>query len=185
MSEFEDQIRECYGRVIYTHKTHMKMADGCSAKLNKLKWVQIVLSALTASGVVSILLFDQYWIKVATALISFSTLYASSYIKGFDPGGMAQKHADAAARLWSVRESYLSLIVDARSGSVPDDELREKRDSLQAELATIYASAPQTNGKAYAAAQQALQKDEEYTFSDKELDKFLPEPLRKTKVQAR
>ncbi|WP_439671124.1 hypothetical protein [Cupriavidus necator] len=33
------------------------------------------------------------------------TLCISGYMKGFDPGGTAQKHRDAAANLWIVRES--------------------------------------------------------------------------------
>lgn len=29
----EDQIRECFGRVVYTHKTHEKMGDRCADTL--------------------------------------------------------------------------------------------------------------------------------------------------------
>lgn len=56
MSNFtylEDQIRECFGRVVYTHKTHEKMADRCGATLWRYKCAQIAVSALTASGAFS------------------------------------------------------------------------------------------------------------------------------------
>ena len=32
-THLEDQIRECYGRVAYTHKTHEKMSDRCRRTL--------------------------------------------------------------------------------------------------------------------------------------------------------
>lgn len=40
-SPLEDQIRECFGRVVYTHKAHEKMADRCSATLQRYKLCQI------------------------------------------------------------------------------------------------------------------------------------------------
>ena len=46
---FEDQIRECYGRVIYTHKTHERMADRCNVELRRFKWAQIVLGSVRES----------------------------------------------------------------------------------------------------------------------------------------
>ena len=55
----------------------------------------------------------------------------------------------------------------------------ETRDALQARLAAIYKGAPQTDAKAYAKAQEALKRDEDYTFSDGEIDRFLPTSLRK------
>ncbi|WP_416147011.1 hypothetical protein [Pseudomonas syringae] len=39
--------------------------------------------------------------------------------------------------------------------------------------------APQTDSKAYSSAQKALKDNEEYTFSDSEIDCFLPATLRK------
>jgi hypothetical protein len=53
------------------------------------------------------------------------------------------------------------------------------RDDLQKRLAAILKSAPQTNAKAYARAQLALKCNEDYTFSDSEIDKFVPVSLRK------
>jgi len=47
-SPLEDQIRECFGRVVYTHKTHEKMAEGCAKTLQNYKLAQIAVSALTA-----------------------------------------------------------------------------------------------------------------------------------------
>lgn len=176
---FEEQIRECFGRVVYTHKTHEKMADRCSRSLQRYKLCQIAVSALTTSGALSVVFLEHFWLKLATALLSIVSLWAAAYMKSFDPGGTAQKHRDAAASLWPVRESYLSLLTDLRVGGVSPEEAVKRRDELQEKLAAIYQGAPQTNSKAYADAQVALKKNKDYTFSDAEIDKFVPLALRK------
>ena len=183
MSDFtplEDQIRECFGRVVYSHKTHEKMAEGCARALQRYKWTQIILSGLTASSAFSALLESSPFFKIATAVLSIVTIWMTGYLKNFDPGGSAQKHRDAAASLWVIRESYLTLLTDLRMRSIPDAEAEKRRGALQTQLAAIYKGAPHTNGKAYAEAQVALQKNEEYTFSDAEIDKCVPSSLRKT-----
>jgi hypothetical protein len=178
-SILEDQIRECFGRVVYTHKTHEKMADECGESLKRYKIWQIAISALTASGALSVAMTNQSWLKMGTAISSFLTVWISSYMKGVDPGGTAQKHRDAASALWPIRESYLSLLTDIRRKSISDEDATKMRDDLQKRLAAILKSAPQTNAKAYARAQLALKCNEDYTFSDSEIDKFVPVSLRK------
>lgn len=174
----EDQIRECYGRVVYTHKTHERMADRCSDTLRVYKLSQIVLSALTTAGAVGVLVTDEGWIKITTAVVSFATLFVAAYLKDVDPGSIAQKHRDAAAKLWNIRECYLSLLTDLPR--LPHDAAIERRDELQAMLAAIYVGSPQTNGKAYKEAQDRLKSMEDLTFTDAEIDCFLPLSLKRS-----
>lgn len=173
----EDQVRECYGRVVYAHKTHERMADRCTATLSRFKIAQIALNALTSAGLVGIVVTSKTWVELATAAVSFLSLFVSAYLKNFDPGSTAQKHRDAAAKLWNVRECYLSLLTDLPQ--LPRVVAVERRNELQALLATLYTGAPQTNGKAYREAQKRLQKMEDMTFSDKEIDCFLPMSLKR------
>lgn len=175
----EGQIRECFGRVVYAHKTHEKEGDLCAGTLRRLKIGQIVLAAITTSGALAILFTDDFTLKAITALVSLTSLIVTGYMKGFDPGATAQKHRDTAADLWAIREAYLSLLTDLASGSITDAEARQKRDDLQNALATIYKSAPGTTPKAYGKAQKALQTLEDYTFNPGEIDKFLPPSLKR------
>ncbi|MCG8905604.1 SLATT domain-containing protein [Pseudomonas sp. DP-17] len=179
LTHLEAQVRECFGRAIYTHKTHEKMADRCAASLRNWKIFQIAIAALTASSALISAIFGQDWAKMAAAALSFLTLIISGYMKGFDPGGTAQKHRDTASSIWAIRESYLSLITDMKSNAISYEKAAERRDELQQKLASIYENAPQTNSSAYRDAQVGLQENEEYTFSDEELDRFLPKALRK------
>lgn len=175
---FEDQIRECFGRVVYTHKTHERMADRCVRSLWVVKWAQIILSAFTSAGAIAAVVQDGFIVKILTAALSFLTLLLAAYLKNFDPGGNAQKHRDAAAKLWNIRECYQSLLTDLPK--LPYDKAVERRDELQAMLAALYVSAPQTNEKAYEEAQHRLQNMEDLTFFDDELDCFLPLSLKRS-----
>lgn len=175
----EGQVRECFGRVVYSHKTHEKQGDLCATTLTRFKIAQILLASLTTCGALTILFTDNFKLKLVTALVSLVTLFVSGYMKGFDPGATAQKHRDTAADLWAMRESYLSLLTDIASGAVRDSDARARRDKLQAELSAIYKSAPGTTPKAYAKAQEGLQRFEDYTFNSGEIDKFLPPALKR------
>ena len=179
---FESQARECYGRVAYSHKTHEKMAEQLSQRLRTVKWVQIVLASLTAGGAVGVLFAKESpWLPLATAVLSIASLIANSYMKDLDPGAEAQRHREVASDLWAIRESYLSLLTDIRDGSTGLDGLRARRDELQVQLHKIYKNAPHTDATGYAQAQVALKENEELTFSDAEIDAFLPKPLQRSK----
>ena len=176
-SPLEDQIRECFGRVVYSHKTHERMADLCIAKFDRYKTLQIALLGLTSTGAVGVVFSDKAWIEYGTVVLSFLTFFVSTYLKTFDMGTVVQRHRDAASKLWNVRECYLSLLTDlpilSRNTAI------ERRDELQASLAAIYEAAPQTNGRAYMEAQDRLKNKEDLTFSPEEIDHFLPLSLKR------
>jgi hypothetical protein len=178
----ESQIRELYGRVVYSHKAHEKCADQRLTELNRLKIAQIILSALTTGGLVATIFGDPS-VSKASAIISviLSTVLfvITTYTKDTDYGKLAQQHKETARRLWAVRESYLSLLTDLQSGVISIEAVRSKRDELQAELTDIYGEAPRTTKAGYEDARKGLRYSEELTFSDEEIDVFLPEPLRK------
>ena len=79
-----------------------------------------------------------------------------------------------------MRESYLSILTDLRDGNIDLKSVRTLRDDLQDKLTTIYASAPRTNSKTHGIASEGLKNHEEMTFSDDEIDQFLPALLRKS-----
>lgn len=176
----EAQLRECYGRAVYSHKTHEKYADVLLKRQGRIKFWQIVISALVTAGIVSTFVVAKEIGTAISAVLSAILLFLNAYVKDFDFGGIAQKHRQAAAEIWFVREQYLSLLTDIRSGSVSLETIRSRRDALLDELYAVYARAPSTNSTAYSLAQKSLKKFEEMTFSDEEIDAFLPQELKKT-----
>ncbi len=113
--------------------------------------------------------------------MSTALLVLNAYTKDYNLGELAQKHRDAAADLWLVREKYLSLLTDLRTDTKPLDQLSGERDALLNDLHAVYKGAPSTNHSAYKSAQEALQKLEDMTFSDQEIDAFLPNVLKRSK----
>ena len=101
-------------------------------------------------------------------------------MKDYDLGEITQKHTNAANDLWDIRETYFSMLTDMRTENLSVNQIINKRDELQKRLLNIYAGSPRTNSKAYKAATKALKINEELTFSDKEIDAFLPKELRRT-----
>ena len=175
----EGQLRECYGRVVYSHKTHEKCADILLSRLSNIKLWQIILSAITTAGFIS-MVFGAGRVGAAIGMIvSTALLVLNAYTKNYDLGELAQKHKQAANDLWIVREKYLSLLVDMRMKEKPLESLQKQRDELVEQLHSVYSGAPSTTFQAYKKAQKALKKLEDMTFTDAEIDAFLPQELKR------
>jgi hypothetical protein len=178
-SILEGQLRECYGRVVYSHKTHEKCADILLSQLARIKLTQIILSAITTAGFIGTL-FGAGTITAALGIsVSTLLLVLNAYTKNYDLGELAQKHRQAAIDLWIVREKYLSLLVDLAMREKPLETLQTQRDELVDQLHTVYSGAPSTTFQAYKKAQQALKQFEDMTFTDAEIDAFLPKELKR------
>ena len=175
----EAQLRECFGRVVYSHKTHEKCADILVSRLSSIKLWQIILSAITTGGFIAAV-FGAGKIGAAVGVIvSGVLLVLNAYTKNYDFGELAQKHKQAANDLWLIREKYLSLITDLAMGEKLPKKLQEERDSLLEDLHSAYSGSPSTTFQAYKKAQEALKIYEDMTFSDEEIDAFLPQELKR------
>jgi hypothetical protein len=177
MTSLEDQLREMYGRVAYTHKTHEKMADRYIRIYRNIKSVEIFLSAIATSSLLFAVFGDSRGGTIVGAALSTILLALTLYFREAMLGEQAQKHAVVGSKLWGVREALLSLLVDMHDGRAVE-EVRSERDRLNQLLEDIYKGAPRTDSKAYGAAQKALKADEELFFTDSELDRMLPRRLR-------
>lgn len=175
----ESQIREIYGRVVYTHKTHEKCADVLKERNDCLKITEVILSALTTTSILIVIFGEGIIFQFLAALFSTTLLCLSLYSKDYNLLALAEKHKQAAVDILEVREKLLSLLVDIRIGNKDVSDYQIERNKLNEQLLNTYRGAPKTINKAYKIASKALQKNEEFTFSDEEIDKFLPESLRK------
>ena len=176
----EGHVRECYGRVVYSHKTHEKCADILLDRLGKIKLWQIILSSITTAGFIATILGSGPVGAVIGVVVSTALLVLNAYTKDHDLGELAQKHRQAAADLWLIREQYLSFITDLRVGKESLEKITTRRDALLEDLHGVYSGAPSTTYQAYKKAQEALKQYEEMTFSDTEIDALLPSELRKS-----
>jgi hypothetical protein len=165
---------------VYSHKTHEKCADILLSRLSQIKLGQIILSAITTGGFIAAVLGAGTIGALIGVIVSTTLLVLNAYTKNYDLGELPQKHRQAGADLWIIREKYLSLITDLRMGEKPLEALQKERDHLLDELHAVYSGAPSTTYQAYKKAQEALQQQEDMTFSDEEIDAFLPAALKKS-----
>lgn len=173
------QLREAFGRVVYTHKVHEKDADILQMRLSRIKLGQIILPAISTGGFVTVLLGTEWWGSLVGGVFSAALLALNLYTRNYDLEQKAQQHRDAAINLWAIREKYLSAITDLAMGCESLSDLRLKRDALVEELKEIYVNSPSTTEAGYEKARKALNLQEEMTFSAAELDAFLPLDLRR------
>ncbi|ABQ13218.1 conserved hypothetical protein [Dichelobacter nodosus VCS1703A] len=78
-----------------------------------------------------------------------------------------------------ISDLDMLYIMPKNKWDIPLESIRARRDALLDELHAVYAKAPSTNFKAYSNAQKSLKKLEDMTFSDEEIDAFLPKELKK------
>jgi len=121
---------------------------------------------------------NNYWYSVI-----YCSFVVTIYAKDYDLGKIAKSHAERAVKMWSIREFYLSILTDIKLNNLTLNQIQVKRDELQNQLASVYKNEPRTNSKAYDKASQALKSHEEMTFSDGEIDNFLPNDIRRNQLQ--
>ena len=175
----EGHLRHCYGRVVYSHKTHEQRADLLQKALSRIRFWQVLLSAITTCGAISVVFGASRIGALVAILVSTALLALNMYSKDIDWGKLSQQHRAVAADLWHIRERYLALMADLRVERRPIKDLLIERDEILIQLHAIYKGAPSTDNVAYMKASKVLQEREDMTFEDPEIDSLLPSELRK------
>jgi hypothetical protein len=173
----ESQIREAYGKVVYSQTCQDKKYHSLIQMNDRVKMAQIVLSALTTGGFIAAVALDEMIAGIVGALFSTMLLILNAYMKNFEPIAKADKHKEASDILWKIKEEYVSLLTDFETLS--QDDIKSKRDNLQARVHEVYTKYPKTDLKSYLEAQKALKTEEEQTFSEQEIDVMLPNSIRR------
>jgi hypothetical protein len=176
--KLESQIREAYGKVLYTQTCHSKIINRLIKLNNRIKLWQIILSSLTTGSFIATLITDSKISGTIGSLLSLILLILNAYIKNFELMESAKKHQITYDLLWKIREEYISLLTDFEL--LTPTEIMSKRDDLQERTAEVYSNSPRTDYKSYIEAQKSLKTEEEQTFSDKEIDVMLPNSIRRS-----
>ena len=171
-------IRESFARVAYSHKTHEKAAELESQRNRNVKWTNIVLTTITSGTLISTIVTSETILLYVTAILSALMLGFTIFQLSFNPAARAEQHRHVANELWHIREEYVNLMADIINGQSSSESIASRRNQLIEELKLIYKFSPQTDSTAYEKARKALKVKEELTFSDEEIDQFLPDELR-------
>lgn len=179
-SVLEDSVRNSYGSIVWSHKIQEKQSDIYAEKFKKMETVNIFAASLTSVGVIAMIFTDPLWLKLISALISLATVFITAYYKAFDLQKLMVSHKATANKLIAVRDKYKVLLIKIKLKSDPIDQLILQYNELVKEVDTIYLDAPSTTDKAVKRASEALKVTQDNTFSEEEIDSFLPASLRRT-----
>ncbi|MBQ7295727.1 MAG: SLATT domain-containing protein [Clostridia bacterium] len=170
-------IEDAYGKVVYTYTTQIIHAGRLKKRYTVLKWLQMILSALSTGGFLGSVITNKTALVWAGGLCSVVLLALTAYFKDSEFSNTYAKHHITSNSLWIIREEYLALLTDFQIMST--DEIIKKRDDLRKKTSKIYESAPLTDAKSYSLAQKAIKDNESQFFSREELNHMEPEKLRK------
>lgn len=177
-------IRQSFASSVFTHKVQEVASENQEKNVFIIKIVNIVLVSivlvllLVQASNPENLIFSYIGAGITVAEIIFLIIQLS-----FNFEQRVIMHKNSALKYMGLRDAYRSLITDVMNESISVNEMVARRDLLQREYQIISDLAPQTDSKEYTEAQKRLNKrgsvsGEEFTWSDDEIDWFLPETLR-------
>lgn len=177
-------VRQSFANTVFTHQVQEIAA---SNKRRKVFWIKV--SNIVLVGIVLILLvlqsqnptepiYSYLGAGITVAEIIFLIIQLT-----FDFEQQSLLHKNSALKYMALRDRYRLLITDIMNEKAPKNELIERRNALQNEYQAISDLAPPTEQAEFDAAQERLNKKgivrgEQFTWSDAEIDHFLPEELR-------
>jgi hypothetical protein len=170
--------RELYARTVYSHKIHEKERELWSKKSCLMSYINVALVSLTTLFAIVAAALPAKLMLILTAVFAATSTAFVLWQANFDPVGRENLHRTAAKELLWIREQLLLLIVRCHDGAERLADLNRSLGSLSQQQATVNKFSPGTSQEAYTLARTALKQAEEFTFTDEEIDRFLPGPLR-------
>lgn len=170
------QVREAYGRLLYSYTCYNKMSGYLKQRQNCLQVWQIILSAITTGGLLAAVIANQEWVTIGSCIISTISTGITLYLKNYNLNDLIRQLQVAADEAWLIREDYISLLTDF--DQLQDSDITSKREDLKNRVYELYKKSPKTDSKSYKQAKKALKSEEEQFFTSDELDKMLPQHLR-------
>lgn len=106
------QMREAYGRVVYTYTSHLKMMNRLTRKNQIIKYIQIALSAISTGGFIGAIITNETVLTFIGGIFSTALLAINLFFKDFNLLAEINQHRTASDELWLIRENYISLLTD-------------------------------------------------------------------------
>ena len=173
-----DVVRQEYASVVWTHKIQEKQADIYFKRYNLLESVNIIFASLTSCGIVSTIFGGELCAKIITMFLSFVTLAITAYYKSFNLKSIGYGNKVSANEFLVIRNRLLRIIADIHIHRKSCEEIEEDFSRVMETLDNLYVHAGQTTDDAVKMAMKGLKEREEYTYSNEEIDRFLPPQLR-------
>lgn len=126
--KLKSQIMNAYAKVCYSLTSHEKEIQHLVFIKKTLKIAQIILSAVSAGTIISVIFGQGFVATVIASVVSLLLLILNSFSLKFDISSDINRHENATNKLWIVREEYVSLLTDFNDLDIKN--LRSERDKL-------------------------------------------------------
>jgi hypothetical protein len=183
-----ETIRFYFAQSVFCNKCHYKAADRLAKKEVGLTVFTGSVSALTVGVLIlKIIGFDEkcQLIIHITSYLGLLATFISLLLQIFNRNDRVQQifqHKMYAEKYKALRDEYMNLIEETMATSFTEEQIRLKREMLQERYSALGEDAPQTTADDYKQAQISLGiykiVNEEFSWSDQEIDKFLPKQLK-------
>lgn len=177
----ESQLRQVFASVVWSHKIQEKQADIYLKRFNSLEFWRIVLSALTSSGIFAVVFVDNFYLKLITAIVSAISLFITTYLKSYDLKSLQKQHKKSALEWLELRENIMTVLCDISLHKYDEIELIKKRDEFLKKKIEIAKESLDPEEKAVNKASKNLKNRQDNTYTDEEIDSYLPQLARKNK----
>jgi len=184
-------IRYYFAQSVFMNSIHYKAYYRLDKKLKRAKLIVAIISSLTLVLIITNLIILEnpstnnnsilkilYFIGMA--LTGLSLIY--EFFNTQDIGELKCRHRHVAEEYKILRDQFMSLIEEIMTSSDSEKKLRIKFHKLQDNYSQLGKSSPTTENADYTDAQSGLgigeNNNEEFTWSDTEIDRFLPLSLR-------
>lgn len=174
-------VRQQFAQCVFNHKIHEKASDRLDALQDKIKWVNIIILAYVIVFLILQIKHPNNFLfgSISIAITIFEILFLFIQ-KEFSIEGRAKEHKKIALQYLGLRDKYKNFVVDIIN-HLESEKIVSKRDLLQDQYQIINSLSPQTTYVDYEKAQLDLlgttNKDEQFTWSDAEINRFLPKNL--------
>lgn len=179
MEIIESEIRQILATIVWNHKIHEKHCDINSFWYNMLEFFKILSSTITTSGLLACFFVDDFKLKVATTIFSAVCLFITTFYKTYDLKESKDSHKASALEFLELKNETICILADIKIGHLNLDNAICKRDEILNKYHDICKKSLNTSDRAVKKAENALKEQQDNTFSDKQIDSYLPIELRK------
>lgn len=128
--QLHEEIKKFIVNVSWTHKIQIVYSDLLTLYAKLVRSVILIFSAIVSSGLVYILLKDEQWAKVTTAIFSICVTILTALKKEFDFEGASIKVKNDANIFWLLREEALHLLYTITYNTKDFKDVSEEFDKL-------------------------------------------------------
>ena len=166
----------------WTHKIHAVRIDELESYIRWFRIATVIISGVVSSGLVGILCFDEYWIKLVTAFLSLVTTIIFSITKEFNFEERLALERKSVDELWNLRVSAENLLSEVVYNGKSSSEIQKSFEELKFRRDVAYGKLSNPSPKNISKASELIKsrKDNDYEddykyFISKELMKVREE----------